>query len=61
MSNPKIFISYSWANQDHEAWVVQLATDLLESGIDVVLDKWDLKEGQDAHAFMERMVSDARK
>lgn len=58
MSNPKLFISYSWTNQDHETWVVQLATDLRESGIDVILDKWDLKEGHDANAFMERMVSD---
>lgn len=58
MSNPKLFISYSWTNQDHETWVIQLATDLRESGIDVILDKWDLKEGHDAHAFMERMVSD---
>ncbi|MGR8978878.1 MAG: SEFIR domain-containing protein [Gammaproteobacteria bacterium] len=58
MSNPKLFISYSWTNQDHEAWVVQLAIDLRESGIDVILDKWDLKEGHDAHAFNERMVSD---
>lgn len=58
MSNPKLFISYSWTSQDHEAWVVQLATDLRESGIDVILDKWDLKEGHDAHVFMERMVSD---
>jgi hypothetical protein len=58
MSNPKLFISYSWTSQDHEAWVLQLGTDLRESGVDVVLDKWDLKEGHDAHAFMERMVSD---
>ena len=58
MSNPKLFISYSWSSQDHEAWVVQLATNLRESGIDVILDKWDLKECHDAHAFMERMVSD---
>lgn len=58
MINPKLFISYSWTNQDHEAWVIQLATDLRESGVDVILDKWDLKEGHDAHAFMEQMVSD---
>lgn len=29
-----------------------------ENGVDVVLDKWDLKEGHDAIAFMERMVTD---
>lgn len=38
--------------------MLQLATELRESGVDVILDKWDLKEGHDANAFMEKMVSD---
>ena len=58
LKTPKLFISYSWTTPEHEAWVLNLATELRESGIDVILDKWDLKEGQDAHAFMERMVAD---
>mgnify|MGYP002155005664 CR=1 FL=1 len=29
-----------------------------ESGIDVIFDKWDLKEGHDANAFMEKIVTD---
>ena len=58
MKNPRLFISYSWTSADHEAWVLRLATDLRDSGVDVVFDKWDLKEGQDANAFMERMVND---
>ncbi|MGA9048358.1 MAG: SEFIR domain-containing protein [Dehalococcoidia bacterium] len=57
-AHPKLFISYSWTNQDHQQWVIDLATELRESGVDVILDKWDLKEGQDALAFMEKMVSD---
>jgi hypothetical protein len=56
--NPKLFISYSWSSEKHEAWVISLATQLRESAVDVILDKWDLKEGNDAHAFMERMVTD---
>jgi hypothetical protein len=56
---PKLFVSYSWSSQDHEGWVLNLATQLREDGIDVVLDKWDLREGQDAHAFMEQMVTDS--
>lgn len=55
---PKLFFSYCWSSTDHEQSVLRLATELRESGIDVVLDKWDLREGQDAHAFMESMVSD---
>jgi hypothetical protein len=38
--------------------VLQLATELQENGVDVILDKWDLREGQDADAFMEKMVTD---
>src|SRR5258706_8852268 len=55
---PKCFISYSWTSPEHQAWVLQFATELREHGVDVILDKWDLKEGQDANAFMEKMVSD---
>jgi len=58
VSAPKLFISYSWSSSQHEQWVIELATTLRESGIDVILDKWDLKEGHDAYAFMEQMVSD---
>lgn len=58
MTAPKLFISYSWTSPDHESWVLQLANELQESGVDVILDKWNLKEGHDAHVFMEQMVTD---
>ena len=57
LANPKIFISYSWTTPEHEEWVVELATRLTQDGIEVVLDKWDLKEGHDIYAFMEGMVT----
>ncbi len=56
MTAPKLFMSYSWSSPTHEQWVIDLATELRESGIDVILDKWDLKEGHDAISFMEQMV-----
>lgn len=58
MDNPKLFISYSWSNPLHEQWVIDLASELIESGVQVILDKWDLKEGHDSVAFMEKMVTD---
>jgi len=58
MNTPKVFVSYSWTSPDHEDWVLNLSTELRESGVDVILDKWDLKEGHDSNAFMERMVTD---
>lgn len=58
MTNPKLFISYCWSSEEHEEWVLRLGTELRENGVDVILDKWDLKDGNDANAFMEKMVSD---
>ena len=55
---PKVFISYSWSSPEHEKWVLDLATALLEDGVDVIFDKWDLGKGHDAIAFMEKMVTD---
>ncbi|SES47260.1 SEFIR domain-containing protein [Rhizobium sp. NFR03] len=37
---------------------MRLATDLVDSGVDVLLDKWELREGRDTVHFMERMVTD---
>ncbi|WP_392561110.1 SEFIR domain-containing protein [Orbus sturtevantii] len=62
MSNPqsiKTFISYSWSSPEHEQWVLKLAEQLCENGVDVQLDKWGLKEGHDKFAFMEKMVTDS--
>lgn len=55
---PKVFISYSWTNQAHQERVKDWADRLLADGINVILDIYDLKEGQDKYAFMERMVTD---
>lgn len=57
LGNAKVFISYSWTTPEHQEWVVDLATRLMHNGVNVVLDKWDLKEGQDIHSFMESMVN----
>ena len=48
--------SYCWSSEEHEQWVINLATELREAGVDVIFDKWDLKEGHDALKFMEKMA-----
>ncbi|WP_187625513.1 toll/interleukin-1 receptor domain-containing protein [Pseudomonas congelans] len=58
MKAPKVFISYSWSSEDHESWVVELAEQLMQSGVETVLDKWDLQPGHNAFKFMEQMVND---
>ena len=55
---PKVFISYSWSHDDHIIRVVELAQRLKNHGVEVIFDKWHLKEGQDKYAFMEQCVTD---
>ena len=35
------FISYAWGVHEHERWVRKFAEDLLDAGIDIILDDWD--------------------
>jgi hypothetical protein len=58
LSRPKVFISYSWTSPTFQNGVKKLAERLLADGVDVVLDLFDLKEGQDKNAYMEKMVTD---
>lgn len=52
----KVFVSYSWGKKEHQDWVVNLSKRLMNNTIDVVLDRWDLKDGNDLNSFMETMV-----
>lgn len=56
---PRVFISYSHDSEEHKRWVLQLATDLREWGVDAILDQWDLRLGEDLPSFMTRGISDA--
>lgn len=52
-----VFISYSWTTPEHQDWVTSLATRLMQDGVEVKFDRWDLKEGHDKYTFMESMVA----
>jgi len=58
MENPKVFISYSWQPKENQIRVQQLAERLSSDGVHVIIDVWDLKDGQDKYKFMEKMVAD---
>ncbi|WP_077285161.1 SEFIR domain-containing protein [Cognaticolwellia aestuarii] len=58
MKSPKVFISYSWSDQNHQELVKHWADRLVSDGVDVILDIYDLKEGDDKYVFMESMVTD---
>ena len=56
----KVFISYSWDDEAHKAWVEKFATDL-NKYVHVILDQWDLRVGNDMAQFMEQSVSQSNK
>ena len=58
IEKPKVFISYAWGTEQYQEKVLAFATQLIGDGIDVVLDKWDLNEGNDTYAFMEKCAND---
>jgi hypothetical protein len=57
MDAPKGFVSYSHDSDAHKQWVLRLATDLRNAGIEASLDQWDLAAGQDVVAFMTNGIS----
>lgn len=58
ITNPKVFISYAWSGTEYESKVIAFATELMSSGVDAILDKWNLEAGNDTYAFMEQCVND---
>jgi hypothetical protein len=59
MSIPKAFISYSHDSLEHKQWTLDLATRLRSSGVDAVIDQWDLRPGDDLAHFMETQLTAA--
>jgi hypothetical protein len=56
-SAPRVFVSYSHDSPAHKQWVASLSSRLRASGIDALLDQWDLNLGDDVTQFMEAGVS----
>lgn len=60
MKPTKIFISYSWDGDEHQAWVQRLASDLDEyQEFHVTFDMFDLDSFDDKNVFMEEAVRDS--
>ncbi len=56
---PKVFISYSWEDEDHKEWVRSLTDSLLANGIDATLDQYDLSLGDRLPQFMEQSITES--
>lgn len=56
IDNPKVFLHYSWDDELHKKWVLNLAERLVSDGIDVFFDRFDLQIGSNNNYFMERII-----
>lgn len=56
--SPTLFISYSWDDADHQEWVRTLAFRLVENGVSVKLDQWNVQPGDSLTAFMETQLAE---
>jgi len=61
IESPTIFISYSWDDEDHKNWILGLANKLIENGVTVILDRYDLKPGKNMMHFMDEAIKKADK
>ena len=57
LDSPIVFISYSWSPITNKNWVIDLAERLSQDGIQIIIDEWNAREGQDKYEFMEQMVN----
>lgn len=53
---PKVFISYSWDNEEHKDWVLELSNKLRSNGIDSNIDQYELQPGHSITQFMEKSI-----
>jgi len=61
IENPTVFISYSWDNDEHTNWILNLAKRLFDNGVQVILDRYELKPGSNLMHFMEQAIPKADK
>ena len=61
IESPKVFISYSWDNEEHKTWVLNLSNRLIANGIEVILDRYELQAGKSITHFMEQALDKSDK
>lgn len=56
---PRVFITYSWDDEDHKRWVKSFTDRLLSDGINAMVDQYDVSPGERLTQFMEQQITDA--
>ena len=55
----KIFISYSWESDNHKKLVKELGEKLESDGLEVTIDQWDVRPGDELALYMERAIKES--
>lgn len=56
VTNPTVFISYSWDSELHKNWARKLADYLIDNSVKAILDQYELEAGGNMTHFMESSV-----
>jgi hypothetical protein len=59
-SENKVFLSYTYGDQEHNRWVDKLAHTLNALGIFVFFDKWDVAPGDSITKFMDTGIGQSK-
>lgn len=54
----KVFMSYTWEDEEHTDWVEALAARLRRDGVETILDQWEVGLGDEISKFMEESIRD---
>lgn len=60
-NHPRVFISYSWKDENVKEWALDLAHKLCSNGVDARLDRFHLRPGMDLPQWMTNEVLKADK
>ncbi len=61
IKNPTLFISYSWDDEAHNTWILNLANRLGSNGVEVILDRYEMQAGKNILHFMEQALEKSDK
>jgi hypothetical protein len=59
-NKPRVFISYAHTTDQQREWVIEFSGSLRASGIEAILDFWDLRPGDDRIVFMEDAIATSK-
>jgi len=58
IEHSKVFISYVWSFQKYQMKVLAFAIELMNDGVNVLLDKWSMNVTNEINNYVEKRVNE---